>query len=264
MEQPKDLMLRGQKAQSLTTSLKTGNYAAAIEALQSTISKAVSESIPVRQLINSGAKESDLVAMLAILLTKYASMLSVGGNLRAGHEVEIAKMLIDEYPLNSLDDFNVMLSRGIRGRYGEIFRFDVAVIFAWALAYQDEWAEEKEKQLNKPAEKTEVKSKEWSEETTKLVNEFQEKILEGKVKGVPKLSEKEIKEEGKERVKIKGSAYIPDPVNVLINQKKLQAARSRGLDKLELNQIKSFHVEGQTIVARNYEEALEIYTEVYL
>jgi len=262
------LTLTQPKTQSLITSLRTGSYKSAIEALQSTIDKSVSESIPLRQLIRSGVKESDLVATLAILITKYASMLAVGGNLKGGQEIDIAKMLIEEYPLNSLDDFNIMLSHGIRGRYGDIFRFDVAVIFAWALAYQDEWAEEKEKQLakerNKLSEMIEPKEGEWSEETTKLVKDFQETLRDSPMKSVPKLTPKEIKEEGQERVKLKGSAYIPDPTNVMINEKKLQAARSRGLDKLDFNQIKSFVVENQTVVARNYEEALEIYTEVYL
>lgn len=257
-----------QKTQSLITSLRTGNYKTAIESLQSTIDKSVSDSMPVKQLINSGAKESDLVAMVAILITKYASMLSVGGNIKVGHEIEIAKMLIEEYPLNSLDDFNIILSRGIRGKYGEIFRFDVAVIFSWALAYQNEWAEEKEKQLakerSKLSEMIEPKEGEWSQETTKLVREFQEKLKDATMKSIPKLTQQEIKQEGQERIKLKGSAYIPDPTNVVINEKKLQAARSRGLDKLELNQIKSFVVEGQNIVARSYEEAMEIYTEVYI
>ena len=224
---------------------------------------------PVKDLINRGANVNEIAQLLAVLILKYSRLLHIGGTMTANDEPKmIAKMLISEYPLNSLDDFNIILQRGIMGKYGKVMGFDISVIFFWVQQYQEEWAEEKEKQLakerNKLSEMIEPKEGEWSEETTKLVKEFQEKLKDASMKSVPKLTPQEIREEGQERVKLKGSAYIPDPINVVIQEKKLQAARSRGLDKLELNQIKSFDVEGQKIVARNYEEAMEIYAEVYL
>ena len=161
---------------------------------------------PVKDLINRGANVNEITQLLAVLILKYSRLLHIGGTMTANDEPKmIAKMLISEYPLNSLDDFNIILQRGIMGKYGKIMGFDISVIFFWAQQYQDEWAEEKEKQLakerNKLSEMIEPKEGEWSEETTKLVKEFQEKLREGTVKSVPKLTEKEIKEQGKERIK---------------------------------------------------------------
>lgn len=49
-----------------------------------------------------------------------------------------------------------------------------------------------------------------------------------------------------------------------LHQKKENAMRARGIDKLGLHELKKFEVEGQIIWCRSQEEALEIYTEVYL
>jgi hypothetical protein len=110
-------------------------------------------------------------------------------------------------------------------------------------------------------------SDEEKERIDQLANQFKMSLM-GDFKPQYKDLEKEIetlKLEDEERLDGKrSSGYVPDPNNAIILEKKLQAARSRGLDKLELNQIKSFVIERQTVIARNYEEALEIYTEVYL
>jgi len=192
-----------QKTQSLITSLNTGNrevIAASLQALQATIEKSVAESTPIRQLINSGVKEAYLVAAVGMLITKYASLLSVGGNLKAGQEVEIAKMLLEEYPTASLDDFNLCLSRGTRGRYDEIFRFDVAVIFAWMQAYMEEWAEENERQWAKKKGdlKTAIEELPQSEKVDELLNNFLAQLKDGKdkMREMPKLTPHEIRKEG--------------------------------------------------------------------
>lgn len=75
---------------------------------------------------------------------------------------------------------------------------------------------------------------------------------------------KKIQIEDKERQEGKAaSGYIPDPTLVVISERKLQAAKSRGLDKLDLRDLHPFVIEGKKIVARNIEEAQEIYLEVY-
>ena len=207
----------------MITSLNTGNYAAVVTALTTAIEKAVAESIPVKQLINEGAKESHIVATVAALVSKYASMLTVGGNLKPGHEIEIAKMLIEDYPTMSLDDFNLMLSRGVRGRYGEIFRFDIAVIFAWAGQYLEEWADEKERQLrveaNKLYEKPEPNAIPRPDVDEKL-NALLEELSQAPAHHVPRLTRDEIKQEGQSTPpRKKASTYTPNPENI----KRLQA-----------------------------------------
>jgi len=64
-------------------------------------------------------------------------------------------------------------------------------------------------------------------------------------------------------VKSKSSKYVPDENLVLINQRRMKAARDRGLDKLDLRDLKQFTVEGMVIHCRNLEEAQEMYLEIY-
>ncbi|MFN7610505.1 MAG: hypothetical protein ACK5QX_06140, partial [bacterium] len=67
-------------------------------------------------------------------------------------------------------------------------------------------------------------------------------------------------EQFKEDVKI---AKETSDVYLLIKEKKIAAAKARGLDKLNLGDLKTFEIEKQKVVARNLEEAREIYIEVY-
>jgi hypothetical protein len=101
---------------------------------------------PVRELLRQGgASRKNLEAILALQVGLTASRLSVGGNLAQGETLRIAADLIDKYPLQSLDDFILMLRRGVTGHYGPIYRFDVLVVMQWMASYVEEWAAEKEK-----------------------------------------------------------------------------------------------------------------------
>jgi hypothetical protein len=98
---------------------------------------------PVKELLNNGADVKHLEACLALEIARTANMLSVGGNLRQGQSVEIAKILISEYPGESLQDFCLCLRNGLKGKYqidgkSDIFRFDVLVIMNWFKAYLSE------------------------------------------------------------------------------------------------------------------------------
>jgi hypothetical protein len=93
---------------------------------------------PISALVNAGAKRSSLEAVLALEIARISKLLTVGGNLREGQSIEIAMQLIQDYPNESLEDFCLCLRRGIKGAYGEIFRFDILVIYEWFKKYLDE------------------------------------------------------------------------------------------------------------------------------
>jgi hypothetical protein len=93
---------------------------------------------PIQELIHQGVKTNDLEACLAVEIARAANMLTVGGNLRQGQSVEIARMLITDYPGESLQDFCLCLRKGIKGGYGDIYRFDVLVISEWFRKYLEE------------------------------------------------------------------------------------------------------------------------------
>jgi hypothetical protein len=73
-----------------------------------------------------------------------------------------------------------------------------------------------------------------------------------------------VQEDGYEQFKedVKSAKEASDAY-LLIKEKKIAAAKSRGLDKLNLGDLKTFEIEKQKVVARNLEEAREIYIEVY-
>lgn len=222
-------MLMQNLSTSLVTQINDGNLIGVIGGLESDFSKVVSQSIPTKQLINQGARANQIEAAIALLISKFAKMLSVGGNLKEGQSVEIAKMLLEEYPTMSLDDFNLMLSRGVRGRYGEIFRFDVAIIFGWAGQYMEEWAEEKERQLAKAKNKLYEKPEPNAiprPDVDKEINELLEKLKDSKVNAVPKLTREEIRAEGRETPpRKKAAAYIPNPELIILHERKMQWIR---------------------------------------
>lgn len=187
------------------------HHPAIIGDLKASISEAM-QSPPVRQLINCGADVKGIEQVLAVMVLKYAKMLHIGGTIGTDEPLTIAKMLIQEYPLNSLDDFNVMFMRGVMGRYGKVMGFDISVIFGWALMFQDEWASEREKLMDKPvepepAEKPEVPQKKI--DVDKLLAEHLETLRDTKMKGVPKLTPQEIKQEGQSEPPRKKAATLP-------------------------------------------------------
>jgi hypothetical protein len=152
---------------------------------------------PIRQLINCGASKEGIEQVLAVMVLKYSKMLHIGGTIGADEPLTIARMLIAEYPLNSLDDFNIMFLRGVTGRYGKIMGFDVSVIFGWALMFQDEWANEREKLMDKVVEPEKPEAPYApAVDVDKLLNDFVNSLKESKIGVMPRLTPQEIRKEG--------------------------------------------------------------------
>lgn len=195
-EQKKDLTLTQNSSSSLT------------------ISKAVSDSKPVKQLINEGFSQATIEGALAARIAEAASMLHIGGNLASGESIKIAQMLISEYPTSSLEDFTLMLQRGIIGRYGKVFGFDISVVFGWMGYYMEDWAEEKERQLAKlKSPPVEIERPEPNAiprpDIDKAINEFLDNLKDSKVKSMPQLSRDEIRHEGQSEPPIKKAISRP-------------------------------------------------------
>jgi len=231
-----------------------------------TISKAVSDSKPVKQLINEGYSQKTIEGALAARILEASSMLHIGGNLTPHEPVTIAQMLIQEYPTSSMEDFTLMLQRGIIGRYGKIYGFDISVVFGWMGMYMEEWAEERERQLAKEKNKLYEQPEPNAiprPDIDKLLNDFKETLRDSRVKSTPQLTPEEIRKEGQSTPRKKASNYEPDPMLVLLHEKKMKAIRDRGLDKVRDGELIKFEIEGKVVLARTQEEAQEIYLEVY-
>jgi hypothetical protein len=184
---------------------------------------------PIKQLVNSGADKMQIENLVAVLILKYGNMLAVSGGLKQGQPLEIAKMLVEEYPYNSIEDFNVMLSRGVKSRYGQIFRFDISVIYDWMQKYTDEFYEERERlvKANKVQEVVTSVHQERSEEENKrideLLNGFLKQIEAVEAKKPFSMSREDIQREGRE--KPNRPNYIPDPELIVMSDLRIRYSR---------------------------------------
>jgi hypothetical protein len=180
----------------------TGNHASVITSLKRTVREAM-PSPSFTQLFQAGTNRKELEQVVAVLISKYAHMLTVGGNMKPEHAMEYARNVINDWPTMSLDDLNILLANGVKGRYNEkgIMRFDIEVLYQWISKFQDEWGAEYERmiqlQKNKP-----INPIKTTPETEKLVDSFLEKLSD--FNKAPKLTEDQLRELGKERMKKRG------------------------------------------------------------
>jgi hypothetical protein len=167
----------------------------------------VIECPPISQLVKAGATIQSLEACLAIEITKASNALTVGGNLRQGQSLEIAKDLIATYPHESLEDFCYCLRNGIKGKYnesGKLFRFDSVVINDWFAQYLEEKYQAIEDKLM--AEKDQQYQAKANADYIELLKEAVEKSDNIGMQPVRKLTAREIREEGQEKRK-----FVPYP-----------------------------------------------------
>ena len=164
-----------------------------LEAFKTTFSE-IRESVPVKELIACGANKGQILTFIGAMILRASYNLSVTGNLREGSALEIAKNIVQDYPLLSLEDINLLLVNGTKGIYGQIYRLDISIIYEWIRSYEEQKAQYVEE--NYPVEKVNVipvKYDELSESTKKLVEEFKKELDDGRgLLKVPSVTNKEI------------------------------------------------------------------------
>lgn len=137
------------------------------------------------------------------------------------------------------------------------------IIYKWLNLNKDLYFTESQKALEidtKPLtdEESERVDKLLNEVKGQLVGDFKPKYT-GLDEEIKKLeAEDKERQEGRKAIAHRSTEYF------LLHERKLLAAKSRGLDKLGLHELKEFVIEDKVIVARNKEEAQEIYLEVYI
>lgn len=164
---------------------------------------------PLQELLNTGQKKGILEAIISLLIIKASNRLSVGGNLRPGQADEIAQQIVIDYPLLSIDDINLLLLNGTKGKYGEIYRMDISVIYDWIRAYEGEKAEFIEQNIVKE-HKTEkaLPQAEFDPATSEMVQEYLNKLaMAGGMSRVPSVSKEELHDNNKPKSKSAGIPY---------------------------------------------------------
>lgn len=142
-----------------------------------------------------------VLSQIEFELVRLSELMTVGGNLNLTLVTFIARQLVELYPNESIADFKLCFERGAIGHYGQIQRMDGITIRGWMELYLETKYEEHERHLinNKKIEKTEIEILGDDEKVNKYLDEMLENFSEGKTKQVPKLTEEEIKREGKEK-----------------------------------------------------------------
>lgn len=135
------------------------------EALESTPMSTLEKTIPAERILGQ----------IFFEVKRASRMLNLNDQLTIKDEQlpEIAIMILEEFPHESLEDISLCMRRGCTGRYGKIYRFDIAIIFEWMRLYLFDKAEARERQL-KLEKKVEVEKEMTAEE----LEEHNKKVIE--------------------------------------------------------------------------------------
>jgi hypothetical protein len=197
------------------------NHAAVIKSLATNITDAMNK-IPIKTLINTGTELQKLEQVLAVLILKYSTMLNMHTNLQSGQPLEIAKWIVEEFPYQSLDDFNVILMNGFKGRYGNFTRFDVSILLQWTEKYIDDYYTRVEQEVKSTRENESDKpllTPEQSANVDKLLTDYLQQLAP--THKVPPITTQEIKSEGQEQPKKKSHVSSDERVVWLSEMKRV-------------------------------------------
>lgn len=113
-----------------------------------------------------------ILAILLFELEKVNRMFNANEKLKLTHEqmADMAIMILEEFPHESLETFALAFRRGITGRYDEkLLRLDVQVIFRWIRCFLDEQSQRREV-MQKESKQEEMKP--YTPEEKAKINEI--------------------------------------------------------------------------------------------
>jgi len=173
--------------------------------------------------------QDTLQQMLEREIIKLANQVNVAHNINATQLPFIAETLLTTYPTESLADFILVFKRGAIGFYGNTYhKLDCATIIEWMQKHIDEKAVYREREN--------TSSKNQEKKTAIDYNEYKQRVEAAKIKEreekINKIVQEDEFEKFKENAKIereKSEAYL------VIQDKRANAAKSRGLDKLNFS-----------------------------
>lgn len=95
---------------------------------------------PIAMLKKLEGMDLKLEAFLAAQIHKLVKMVNINGHLSIQpYQIPvIAAQLIENYPVESIEDFVLCFKRGAAGFYGTIYKLDASVLCEWMKAYLDE------------------------------------------------------------------------------------------------------------------------------
>lgn len=241
----------------IVTYLASGQMNEVAKLLPDTIKEAV-KGTPIA-VLSKAVDIRAIEAFVAIELTKLKSMVNVDDRLNLQpHQIPlIAKELINQFSTENLADFKICFKNGWMGKYDDkLLRLDAAVITQWMHKY-----------LNEKYTIVETLHKESKEEQDLKLDESGKDWLALWCESV------------NYRKPIDSREYNNFAMQRAINQRPSDTRKNYigmlielGLDVLAAIHVKknpndsvyNFEIDGKSIVAKDEEEAREIYIEVYL
>lgn len=187
--------------------IQTGAYSEALSLVPNTIEKAF-EFPKVFEIEQIYGKET-LLNMVETELVFLAAKFSTSGNLTDYQSKYVASELIEMYPKESVADFKTCFDMLAKGKFGTVYRIDANVIFESFQKYLEDKYEFLENRLMKEKDDaynysiSEVAKIATNEKAIDYLQQMLDNIKSIDEKKPAPITEKDIREEGKERPKAK-------------------------------------------------------------
>lgn len=182
-----------------------------------TMEKIIRDAIPMIELKRVVGSRQVAIA-LDIQLTRLVSNLNLKWNINDIQIKTIVEDLLDKYPNETLDDFILCFKKARQGQFGELIRLDGTIIFSWMKEYLDEKYQAVENDLMKQRDEY-YKTVVPDESAIERLEQWKQTINQADgFKKVPKLSEEEIQEEGKEKPKPRSYQYNESEAQIRLRE----------------------------------------------
>lgn len=100
--------------------------------------EAAIQSTPISMQIKRYGKK-EIRAQLTAMILETSTFFNLGKNINEEQAAETAVLLIEKYPVETLEDFAICLKKAKMGAYGKVYdRLDGHIIFEWFASYLDE------------------------------------------------------------------------------------------------------------------------------
>jgi len=126
--------------------------------------EAAIQSTPISiQIKRYGKKE--IRAQLTAMILETSTFFNLGKNINEEQAAETAVLLIEKYPVETLEDFAICFKKAKMGAYGKVYdRLDGHIIFEWFASYLDEKYQVRERLIEEEKKQREAEEAKKAEE----------------------------------------------------------------------------------------------------
>lgn len=188
------------------------------------------------------------------------------GSRQVGIMLDTCTFVCDQYPYIPDEDKKKIVQTEML-RDPEFKGFNGQILHKWFNSKKDVYWAQYQHQVEKQAQSTPVPFDKLPAALQQEIEAFKAKLADSGMKPVPSVTkaeveaikrEDEIRQEGQQAASLEYRAKSEE-----IYRKKMEVIKAKGLDKVDLRDLSNFVVHGIDILARNKQEAEEIWIEIY-